>query len=328
MRKIKKILFLGNFSVDYCTEVHHAKTYEKLGIEVIRMQEGKVSGYQILERLEQGDIDAFSWTHTHGWATEGIENALDYCNRSDIPSYGYHLDLWLGIQRQKDLDTDQFWKVNYFFSVDPEMVDLLNSKDNMPKAFFLPAGVFEDECYMAEPNRERYPHEIIFVGSYGYHPEWPYRPQLIDWLKATYGDRFAQYGGGGLPTIRGHKLNVLYASAKVVVGDTLCPGFSKPGYLSDRIFETTGRGGMIIHPRIEGMKDMFKFSEYKDEIWSNTSEIITYEFNDFKELEYKIDQALRVSNDTCVRLYGHERTKKDHTYTQRLTKLISILENV
>ena len=329
MGRIKKILFLGNFSIDYCTEVHHAKTYEKLGVEVIRMQEGRVSAGEIIAKIAEEGCDAFNWTHTHGWNTPEIESVLNYCRLKGIPTYGYHLDLWLGIEREKDLKRDPFWKVDHFFSVDQEMVDLLNSRDDLPKGHFLPAGVFEDECYIAEPNREKYPHDIIFVGSRGYHPEWPYRKQLIEWLENEYGNRFAQYGGGGLGTIRGHELNVLYASAKVVIGDTLCPNFNKPYYLSDRIFETTGRGGLLIHPYIRGMEELFLIPDNNGS-WVDGCEVLTYPYQNFSCLKTCINMCLdedvsEIINN--VRIDGHNRTKKDHTYTQRLSKLLNILEN-
>lgn len=327
MREIKKIVFLGNFSVPYCTEVHHARTYEKLGIEVVRMQEGVVTADQLIAAVIHAD--AFCWTHTHSWRTEGIEGVLALCKERGIPSYGYHLDLWLGIEREKDLENDPFWKVEHFFSVDPEMVGLLNRRADLPKGYFLPAGVFEDECYMAEANREKYPHDVIFVGSRGYHPEWPYRGQLIEELERRYGSRFAQYGGGGLGTIRGHELNVLYASAKVVVGDTLCPNFTKPYYLSDRIFETTGRGGFLIHPYIKGLEDFFNTYKMHDNLRNDITEVVSYAYRDFEQLKVLID--LFLAEDTMresIRAKGFERTKRDHTYTQRLTQLLEVLRNV
>lgn len=326
MRSIKKTTFLGNFSVDYCTEVHHAKTYEKLGIEVVRLQEGVATAKEILSQAVHSD--AFCWTHTHGWNTPDIEWVLKELKILGIPSYGYHLDLWLGIEREKDLNNDPFWKVEYFFSVDKEMVDLLNSREDLPKGHFLPAGVFEDECYIAKPDRDKYPHDIIFVGSRGYHPEWPYRKQLIEWLEKTYGNRFAQYGGGGLGTIRGDDLNVLYASAKIVVGDTLCPNFTKPYYLSDRIFETTGRGGFLIHPYIEGIGDLFTIADTNGEILDGEAHIATYRFNDFVDLEDQIELYLdsEIRREE-IRIAGFEQTRKNHTYTQRLDKLLGILRD-
>lgn len=326
-----KIAFLGNFSVDYCSEVHYLKTLRKLGHEVITIQEGADSIMGELLEKELLDCDIFFWVHTHGWKTQGLGYALDKIKGMGIPVVGYHLDLWMGIERQKDLENDSYWKwMDYFFSVDQLMVNYLNSKEDMPKAFFLRAGVFEDECYIAEKKAE-YKHDVIFVGSRGYHKEWPYREKLISWLETTYGKRFAHYGGGGLPTKRGSELNALYASAKIIIGDTLCKNFDYPYYLSDRIFETTGRGGFIIHPYITGIEMSFKLGDKDDSglhYLKDTREIATYKFNNFDYLKYQIDYFLKNEEEReWIRLRGHERTKRDHTYTNRLTEILNIVQN-
>ena len=36
-----KIVFLGNFRVDYSSETHHANTLESMGHKVIRLQESE-----------------------------------------------------------------------------------------------------------------------------------------------------------------------------------------------------------------------------------------------------------------------------------------------
>lgn len=313
-----KIVFIGNFDIDYTTETHHKKTFEKLGHEVITFQENKCDINDILREATNSDM--LYWTHTHGWKVgtdEQVVFLLSELKRLGIPSVGYHLDLWLGIQRQKDLETDPYWNIQYFFSVDKMMVDLMNTREDLPKSFFLRAGVFEDDCYLGTP-REEYKTDVLFVGSRNYHVEWPYRPHLIRWLEETYGPRFKQYGGGGLGTIRGKDLNDLYASSKVVVGDTLCKDFNYPDYLSDRVFETTGRGGFIIHPYISGLEECFTLGE----------EIGSYPFNNFELLKKKID--FYIENDALrekIRLAGHGRTKKEHTYTNRIHELLTILEN-
>lgn len=312
-----RIVFIGNFdSVPYTTENHHRKTFEKLGHTVIRIQENKSSVQEVLNVLDGADM--LYWTNTHSFhldSDERIKFMLAECKRKNIPSVGFHLDLFLGIEREKTLHTNPYWNIQHFFTVDKLFALWLN-ENTQTKGYYLPAGVFEDECYLAEPNREKYPHEIIFVGSRGYHKEWPYREKLIQWLYNTYGNRFAQYGGGGLPTIRGHELNVLYASAKVVVGDSLCKDFNYPYYLSDRIFETTGRGGFIIFPDIKGIEDLFDLN----------SDLILYQFGDFDSLERKINTAL--NNPELVdkiRISGYERTKNNHTYTHRIQSLLKTL---
>ena len=277
-----KIVFLGNFSVPYCSEVHYQKTFDKLGIEVVAVQEPKVNGLEIIKLLEDG-ADMFFWVHTHGWLTSNIDKVLEYCKEHRIPSVGYHLDLWMGIERQKDLESDPYWGIDYFFCTDKLMVDHLNRRDDMPKAFYLPAGVFEDECYLGE-RRKEYEHDVIFVGSKGYHHEWPYRPKLINWLQDTYGDRFAHYGGDGKGVVRGKDLNDLYASAKVVVGDTLCKDFCYPFYSSDRYWESIGRGAFLIYPYIRGLQNYF----------TDKKELVYYTFNNFLQLKSLIDYYIEL----------------------------------
>lgn len=302
-----------------------------MGHDVVTFQEGVAFDLSQIINVNSAiqTCDIFFWVHTHGWDTTGLEQVIHDLKARKVPIVGYHLDLWMGIERQKDLENDSYWKwMDYFFSVDMKMVDYLNSRPDMPKAFFLPAGVFEEECYIGE-YREEYAHDVVFVGSRGYHQEWPYREKLINWLEKTYGNRFAQYGGGGKGTIRGKNLNDLYASAKVVVGDTLCKGFDYPYYLSDRIFETTGRGGFLIHPYIEGLEELFVTQHHVPDTLGYTcerAEVITYPFNDFGYLRYLIDYFLTHGEDRrFVQDRGHKRSKKDHTYTQRLTKLLKIV---
>ena len=128
---------------------------------------------------------------------------------------------------------------------------------------------------------------MIFVGtSADYHTaDWPYRSQLITFLKGRYADRFAAWGHPN-PTIRNQDLNDLYASAKVSVGDSLCKNFKHENYWSDRIYETTGRGHFIIHPYIKGLEDSFHIQGKTD----RPAELVTYDFGDFEQLGRLIDR--------------------------------------
>lgn len=326
-----RIVLLGNHSVDFSSESHHAKSLESLGHEVIRLQETQAGTEQILEESLKSDM--FIYIHTHRWLTPGnmsMATVLKKLKEAGIPSVSYHLDLFLGLHREKDLYTEDVYKhIEHFFTVDQLMADWFNENTKV-KGHFLPAGVLEDECKMFRPTDTdtvivgeksfevvpKYKHDVIFVGSRNYHPEWPYRPQLIDWLKSTYGSRFAHYGGDGLGVIRGHALNQLYADSKIVIGDTLCIGFDYPEYISDRLFETTGRGGFIIHPYIKGIENHFKLAQ----------ELVVYEYNNFYQLEGLIDFYTKHDKPReAIRRRGHERTKKDHTYTKRWQ---TILETV
>lgn len=304
-----RIAFYGNFSVSYSSETHHAASLEALGHEVVRLQEPKCGATQIVAEASRSDM--FVWIHTHGWDTPGMNQALKRIKTAGVPVVAYHLDLYMGLRRWKQYERDPYLReIDHFFTVDRLMADWLN-ENTAVTGHYLPAAVFGPECYLAETDHPQ-GNDVIFVGSKGYHPEWPYRPKLIDWLRDTYGPRFTHVGGDGdTGTVRGHDLNRIYASSKVVVGDTLCLNFDYPDYWSDRVYETLGRGGFLIHPCIKGMERTFKHER----------DLVFYEYGDFDALQYQIDKYLDDPDwqpiRERIRRNGHELVKGSETYAHR-----------
>jgi len=315
---LAKITFLGNFNVDYSSESHHAKTLESLGHKVVRLQEGFDRTQNVYKNASSSDL--FVWVHTHGWKTTGsmsMDEVLSKLKEDKVPTMTYHLDLWFGLRRQDDLKKDNFYKtIGHFFTVDKLMADWFNENTEVEGHFIFP-GVYGEECYIHNDYGSGYKYDIIFVGSKGYHPEYPYRPTLIDFLKKTYGDRFTHVGGDGdTGTIRGDELNKVYAKSKIAIGDSLNLNFNYPYYTSDRLFESTGRGGFTIYPEIEGIKEAF-----------SDDEIVWYEHGNLKDLKHKIDYYLENEEQReGIRKAGHERAKKDHTYTQRWQHILKELK--
>lgn len=305
-----RVTFLGNFQVPYSSETHHAASLESLGHQVIRLQETQATVDNIL--IEALNSDMFVWVHTHGWNTPGIELVLARLREKRIPTVTYHLDLWMGLAREKDIGCSPYWQLDHFFTVDKLMADWLNT--NTPvKGHFLPAGVYDRECYIStEPS----PHanDVIFVGARRYHPEWLWRPQLIDWLRETYGPRFTHIGGDGdTGTLRGDELNRAYANSKVAVGDTLCLGFKYPYYTSDRLFEAPGRGGFQLFPRITGIEDWFTDGET----------IRLFDYGDFDGLKTLIDYYLEHDEEReAIRVNAHQHVYDYHTYRHRWADII------
>lgn len=313
------IVFLGNFEVEYSSENHHAKSLESLGHTVDKLQERAVRTEVILNRALQADL--FVWVHTHGWKTSGkitMDSVLARLKKAGIPTMTYHLDLWFGLDRQKDLKRDNFYKtIGHFFTVDKLMSDWFNENTEV-EGHFLTAGVYDKECYIHNDyNPYEFDHDVIFVGSKRYHHEYPYRPQLIEYLRKIYGDRFLHVGGDGdTGTIRGEALNRIYARSKIAIGDSLNINFNYPYYTSDRLFESTGRGGFTIYPRIKGLEDYFE----------DGNEIVFYEHGNLEDLKTKIDKYLEDGIDReRIRLNGHERTKNNHTYVNRWKQIIDEL---
>lgn len=310
-----RITFLGNFNVSYSSETHHCKSLESLGHQVFPLQEGQACGEQVLDYALASDLLVV--VHTHGWVTPGLalDKVLVRLEAAGIPTVTYHLDLWLGLRRQHDLDQDPFYRtIGHFFTADKLMADWFTDNTSV-RGHYLPAAVYDRECYISD---EPSPHanDVIFVGSKRYHSEWPYRPQLIDWLAQSYGPRFTHVGGDGATgTIRGDDLNRLYAGSKVAVGDTLCLNFVYPNYFSDRIFECLGRGGFLIHPWILGIDDLFEDGKH----------LVTYPYGDWEALQFLIDYYLDDANVVereRIRRAGHEHVKAHHTYRHRWAQIL------
>lgn len=307
-----RIVLLGNYDIYYSSETYYVKTLEAMGHEVIALQEGEVSLGEIREKAL--DCDLFVWVHGHSRSSEGMGDLLKELKEKKIPTVSYHHDLFFGLGREKDLDTVDVYKhIDHFFTTDKNLANWFNDNTEV-KGHYLFSGVYDQEAITAERSLSEIP-KVVFVGNKGYHPEWPYRPQLINWLAEIYGDDFGWYSTEeqSLGVKRGLDLNQLYTDAQIVVGDTLCPNFDYPDYWSDRTWETLGRGGFLIHPYIKGMEEVFEDGKH----------LVFYEYGDFEDLKNKIDFYLQ--NDTAreyIRRQGHKLVKDNHTYKQRWEEIL------
>lgn len=305
-----RILFLGNFRPENSTENDLAWTMEDLGFEVFRKQEDVVTTDELLMWADL--VDVFFYIHTHGWVTNGsfsVKQLIGKFRRKGIISVGYHLDYWYGLDRAVDVGRDDFWSVDYMFTPDGDERSLKWFKKLKINHYYMPPAVVKRDCYLAEMDKT-YKSDIIFVGSKNYHPEWQYRTDLIEWLHKTYKNRFRHWGGDGIRTVRGHQLNTLYASAKVAVGDSLCLNFDHEYYWSDRVYETRGRGGFLIHPEIVGLDDV----------------MVKYEYKNFDQLKSLIDYYVNHDDEReALRIKNFEYVRENHTYHNRLREAIKII---
>lgn len=324
-----RFLYIGNFDLPFCTEVHLAATLEALGCEVIRAQENRTTLAQLAELVQGADLLLYTrtWNKTRTWQCGGGD-FLAFLEALPIPSVSFHLDLYAGLKRGDGLREDPFWRTKYVFSADGGSEEFF--RRHGVNHFWLRPGVFHEGCYLAEP-REDLRTEVAFVGNSGirpedYHPEWPYRPRLVRWLQQTYGRRFRKWPIPGRPAIREHDLNQLYASTKIVVGDSLVlgpedkrqPAFTHARYWSDRVYETLGRGGFLIMPRIAGLPE-----ELRDNV-----HLVYYDFGDFAGLRRKIDYYLRPEFEherEAIRIAGHTFVRENCTYLQRMREMLGVI---
>lgn len=300
-----KIVFVGNFEPVFSTESHHKWTWEKLGHQVVALQENKTTTDAILAACQGAQV--LQWTHTHGWGFGGSitpEIMLEKVRQMGVKSFSYHLDLYWGLntldRREDRIGTHPSWKVDYFFSTDGGNAQ--KYLDRGVNHIYMPPGVVEYGCYKGTPE-PRFKADIGFVGSIGYHPEYPFRTHMVGELKKHYGDRFRTYAG-----LREAPLNNAYASIKVVVGDHCMAG--APFYWSDRLPETCGRGGFLIYPRTEGM----------------TIPTAVYNPQDLKDLIGWIDYFLAQDAEReKFRDQAFEHVKKYDTYTVRMQQILQTM---
>lgn len=318
-----KILYLGSQRHPWCTEVHIAQDLRNLGHEVMIWQE-PTGGFKqpSLDDIEaycyKNPVDLVMFTRTWGGPLEmtGLWRRLEDMG---IVTASYHLDLYVGLERQVGIDNDPFWTTQYVFTPDgdPESAKFFASRGI--NHIWSPPGVFSEEC-IPGMWRDEYNYDVVFVGSYGYHAEHPWRTQLIDHLADRYGERFRRFGGDQPegPT-RGNDLNDLYATAKVVVGDSLClPGHTN--YWSDRVCETLGRGGLLVHPRVPGLAEYMELKGGKD--------LFFYDYGNLDEVDSIVDFCLQLSPEKrqAIASRGQAKVRAKHTYMDRLARALKLMD--
>lgn len=311
-----KIIYVGNFTQPHCTEVHISKTLQDMGHTVVEVQEDPKNKRSLISQAKGCDLFLFTRT----WNNLVTLDHLKQLKRMGIPTVSYHLDLYVGLQREAGLDKDPFWKTEYVFSPDGNPASQEVFKRKGINHFYLKPGVFKEECIALEPNQDQeLTGDVIFVGGgvgYG-HKEWPYRGQLVTWLEKTYPDKYKKFGHPER-TVRNLELNQLYANSKIVIGDTLCLNFNHPHYWSDRVYETIGRGGFIIHPYIKGMEEEFTDGE----------NIVFYKYNDWAGLKEKIDYYLANPKERKkIQLAGQNFVRENATYHNRLQQMLDVVKN-
>jgi glycosyltransferase involved in cell wall biosynthesis len=300
----KRVAFLGNFIPPFSTENDIAWTLEHLGHEVIRLQENAFDEKRFGEAREACDI--FLWTHTHQFSNITdllMEHLLGWFKEHGKPTVSFHLDKFFGIpEREKRIGSDPFFKADFVFTADGGFQDEFAAHGI--NHIWSPPAIVERDAHYGTP-REEYKCDVAFVGSVdGYHDCYPFRTQMIDFLRDRYRQRFKTF-----TTVRGPALNDLYASCKVCAGDSIFANNGGRGfYCSDRVFETIGRGGVLVHAEILGM---------------NVAGMLVHTPGDLQDMADMIDYLLaKPDSRRSMRESGMYQVRTKETYTQRVRQIL------
>lgn len=134
--------------------------------------------------------------------------------------------------------------------------------------------------------KEKLIYDVIFIGS-AYYKE---RKELIERVKPKI-----------FQGIRGMRLNKLLGQSKIVLGDS----YPASNYWSNRVYEMTGRGGFMIHPKVNGLPDYIpQFERGKEQ------ELIQY----YLENDNEREKLRRIQFNNCP------------TYDDRIKEFVKICQ--
>jgi hypothetical protein len=294
------IAFIGNFEAEHSTENQIKWALEQgLGYEVETLQENKTHAARILEACDYSQI--LIWVRTPGWLKvpdDEMFALLHDLHKKGIKTLSVHLDKFWGIpDREFLIGKIPFWKTQYVFTADGSRQEDFAKRG--VNHFWMRPAISEVYCHPGTP-RDEYRCDVGFVGAKEYHSEYPFRKQMVEFLQETYGSRFKHIQG-----LRGHGLNDFYESCAVTVGD--CFGAGIENYWSDRVPETCGRHGFLLHPKVKGL----------------TLPVATYEAQNLENLKWRIDYWLEHSSwrlqnrRTCAAM-----VKERHTWTVRMHEIM------
>lgn len=256
-----KICYIGKFTKMW-DEEHIARSLESIGETVIRIEDR----YKFMDILgiikrEKPDMVLFAKLKISDPAIFMAE-----MSRRGILTVCWVFDLYFGYEREYLVGKAPMFKADIVFTTDgghQREFEIRNINHHV-----LRQGIYKPECVLIE-NKEK-EHDVVFVGS---HNPYNQRTESIEFVKDNF--NLDWFGKKDADEVRGMELNELFSKTKVVIGDSVY----SPYYWSNRVVETLGRGGFLIHVNVEGIKDEYPF-------------LVTYEKGDYEDLRNKIQYYL------------------------------------
>lgn len=310
------VAYIGNFRPDWSTENEVRRALEARGHTVIPLQEDDLASWeQCLNPPDSWNL--VLWTRTWHLPDFPQAEALAALEAAGIGTVAFHLDRWVGLVREHQLAEEPFFRCALVVTADgdpghQQVFDQLGIRHR----WLPPAIGHEAANAVGKMDRVYAQRPVAFVGSWQqYHEEWDYRRQLVDWMRTQLRGKVALWPRPGQRRIVGQDLVNLYASAKVIVGDScLAGGISH--YWSDRIPETLGRGGFLIHPEVDGLEDHFTLR-------GPDTQLVTYPLGDWAQLEHLIRYYLKHEDErAAIAQAGREHVRRHHTYLNRVDTLL------
>tara|TARA_R110002020_G_scaffold211550_6_gene417763 strand:- start:191 stop:1114 length:924 start_codon:yes stop_codon:yes gene_type:complete len=305
---MKTICFIGKFN-RICDEEGKALALERLGHKVFRFDENSfnIALGQDIDALMNRQPDYVFFTKLRVPYDHILINEL---KKRNVKTVCWMPDLYIGLEREKDVATlIPMFQADYVFSPDGGNQTIFD--DYGVNHFIMHQGIHEGSCELIEIPEEQKKIDLLFVGSL--HPvHGSSREKLLGFLSKTYKKSFFWAGQNNTYDFRDTKLTKLISHTKIVIGTSV----NSPYYWSNRLYETLGRGGFLIHQYTKGIDEEYKENDH----------FVTFKEGNFLDLKEKIDYWLKKGKERdIIRKNAYDYTKENHTLYHRAEKIMEII---
>lgn len=294
-----RLVLLGNPRLDRSWKNCLAHGARQLGWDVTVLQDDAVTIGQVIAACEGADLLLWARTH-HASPIGNIESMWRAVEQGGTKTAAVHLDLYWGVaHREQQIGRDPWWMAGHVFTADgnPDHQALFEQRGVNHHWLIPPAA---DRHVGRGQFRPELAADVVFVGNLGRAHNG--RRELLDWAQRRYGSRF-RWRGRRWDPVWGRNLADQYTSASVVLGDSV----ANPYYWSDRVPNTLGMGGVLVHPNVDGLADMYG------------SAVATWPRGDFRALGDLIDGLLAdPDRREQLRQQGVDTITSAHLWRHRL----------
>lgn len=297
-----KATYISAWATPFCTEHDMRLAFEELGWEVEMLAERRLD----LKALAAVETDLLLYTRMRGLPPAAVK-AWRSLEHRGIPTMGFHLDRFWGLERDRLIPEDAFFQVTRLFTADGG-ADERWEKAGVTHTWSPPAAA--RRSLVRGTPRAEFACDILFIGGrINYPPEWQWRRDLLDAVEQRYGKRLLHLGPETGRSVRQEDQADAIASAKVILGDSLMLG---PMFWSDRVPETMARHGTLVHPRLPEESGFVAGRDYAAYEIGNPDSVFAAIDGLLADDEARADMAW----------HGNYEVRRAHTYADRIRGII------